>query len=331
MDIKIAVLSSGGDAPGMNAAIRSVVRTAAYYNIEVYGVYYGYNGLIDNDLIKMRVDLVANIIQRGGTILKTARSDAFRKRAGRAQAYENLRKRAINVLVVIGGDGTFAGAQEFCKEYPDIRCVGIPATIDNDIIGTEYTIGFDTALNTAINAMDKIRDTADSHDRLFIVEVMGRNSGYIALYSAMATGATEVFIPEQKTDIDLFCRTFSDRRNRRKNVYIIVVGEGVYIGAEAGARGVEKILREKITGVTIKTAILGHIQRGGNPSALDRITASRMGYCAVKTILAGDTNKCTALVNQEIVARPFAQKQEEPLLSDKNALQKLEILRILAK
>ena len=222
---KIGVLTSGGDAPGMNAAIRAVVRTGLYHGIEMYGVMRGYNGMIEDDIVPMNSRSVANIIQRGGTILKTARSMEFLEPEGRKIAYNNLKKRGINGLVIIGGDGSFKGAQKFSNEF-DIPCIGLPGTIDKDIAGSDFTIGFDTAVNTAVEAIDKIRDTADAHDRLFIVEVMGRDAGYIALHSGIATGAENILIPETKTDIELLISSLSEKEKRQKLVNLVVVAEG---------------------------------------------------------------------------------------------------------
>lgn len=307
-NLKIAVLTSGGDAPGMNAAIRAVVRTAIYNNIEIYGAYYGYQGLINNEIIRLTSHLVANIISRGGTILKTARSAEFRTKEGRRLAYENLKNRGINALILIGGDGTFRGGRAFSEEYQDIRCVGIPATIDKDIVGTEYTIGFDTALNTVVEAVDKIRDTAESHSRLFIVEVMGRDAGHLALYSGVATGATEIFIPEAPTDLLTFAQKLIDYKQRRKEMHIVLVAEGANIGQDKGARAVFNMLRPLLPGFDIRLTTLGHMQRGGRPSGIDRICASRMGYAAVEALLQGMSNVSIGLVKGEIVHIPFSDK-----------------------
>src|SRR3954453_4919781 len=236
---KIGVLTSGGDSPGMNAAIRAVVRTGIYYGLDVYGIMRGYQGLIEDDIFKMESRSVANIIQRGGTILKTARCKIFHKPEGRKQAYDILKARGINGLVIIGGDGSFRGAVEFSKEF-DIPCIGLAGTIDNDIMGTDFTIGFDTAVNTAVEAIDKIRDTADAHDRLFIIEVMGRDAGYIALHSGIATGAENILIPEQKTDMDAIIKSLEEKERRKKLVNLIVVAEGEEFG---GANELAKIIK----------------------------------------------------------------------------------------
>src|ERR1044071_3742816 len=260
---RIAVLTSGGDSPGMNAAVRAVVRTGIYYGLEVYGVMRGYQGLVEDDIMKMQSRSVANIIQRGGTILKTARCKEFYTPEGRQKGYEVLKKRGINGMVVIGGDGSFKGAVAISKEC-DIPCIGIAGTIDKDIAGTDYTIGFDTAVNTAVEAIDKIRDTAYAHDRLFIVEVMGRDAGYIALHSGISIGAESVLIPERKTDIENVITRLMEQERRRKLVHIIVVAEGAALG---GAPEVARILKERLPHIDARISILGHIQRGGAPSA----------------------------------------------------------------
>src|SRR4051812_4818277 len=271
---KIGVLTSGGDSPGMNAAIRAVVRTGNYYGLEVFGIMRGYSGIIDNDIVPMHSRSVANIIQRGGTILKTARCKEFFTPEGRLKAYNNLKKLGVNGLVVIGGDGSFRGAHKLSEEF-DIPCIGLPGTIDKDIAGTDFTIGFDTAVNTAVEAIDKIRDTADAHDRLFIIEVMGRDAGYIALHSGIATGAENILIPERKTDIEELVSGLLEKERRKKLVNLIVVAEGDNFG---GAEDVAKHIKEKLPAADIRVCILGHIQRGGSPSCIDRLIASRMGY-----------------------------------------------------
>ena len=280
----------------MNAAIRAVVRTAIYYGLEVYGIMRGYQGLLENDIVKMESRSVANIIQRGGTILKTARCKAFMTPEGRKQAYENLKKRGIDALVIIGGDGSFRGAVEFSKEY-DIACIGLAGTIDKDIYGTDFTIGFDTAVNTAVEAIDKIRDTADAHDRLFIIEVMGRDAGYIALHSGIATGAENILIPEQKTDIEDLIKSLQEKERRKKLVNIIVVAEGEKFG---GANEVAKTIKERLPQTETRVCILGHIQRGGAPSCLDRLIASRMGYHAVECLLEGRHNVFVGIMNNKM-------------------------------
>lgn len=298
---KIGVLTSGGDSPGMNAAIRAVVRTGIYYGLDVYGIMRGYSGMVEDDIIKMESKSVANIIQKGGTILKTARCPEFREKSGRQKAYDNLKKRGINGLVIIGGDGSFNGAQRFSNEF-DIPCIGIPGTIDKDIAGTDYTIGFDTAVNTAVSAIDKIRDTMDAHDRLFVVEVMGRDAGYIALHSGLGTGAENILIPEKPTNMEMLVSTLSERERRKKLVNLVVVTEGDEYG---GAVGVQKILKEKLPAADIRVCILGHIQRGGAPSALDRYIASRMGYHAVRCLINGTHNVMVGIVHEGMLYTPL--------------------------
>jgi 6-phosphofructokinase 1 len=298
---KIGVLTSGGDAPGMNAAIRAVVRTGIYHGLEVYGIVRGYNGMIDDDIMPMDSRSVANIIQRGGTILKTARSMEFFEEEGRKKAYENLKKRGINGLVVIGGDGSFKGAQKFSNEF-DIPCIGLPGTIDKDIAGTDFTIGFDTAVNTAVEAIDKIRDTADAHDRLFVVEVMGRDAGYIALHSGIATGAENILIPETKTDIEAMIASLSEKEKRKKLVNILVVAEGEKFG---GANEIAAVVKNRLPNADVRVCILGHIQRGGSPSCLDRLIASRMGFHAVECLLNGTHNVMIGILNNKMHYTPL--------------------------
>jgi 6-phosphofructokinase 1 len=298
---KIGVMTSGGDAPGMNACIRAVVRTGIYHELEVFGITRGYAGMIDNDIHKMDSRSVANIIQRGGTILKTARCKEFMTPEGRKKAYQNLKKHGINGLIIIGGDGSFKGAQIFSNEF-DIPCIGIPGTIDKDIAGTDFTIGFDTAVNTAIEAIDKIRDTADAHDRLFIVEVMGRDAGYIALHSGIGTGAEHILIPERKTDVEEVIRSLQEKERRKKLVNIVVVAEGDDFG---GGTDLANLIKERIPAFDVRVAILGHIQRGGSPSNMDRLIASRMGYSAVECLLEGRHNVMVGIVNNKMHFTPL--------------------------
>jgi 6-phosphofructokinase 1 len=320
---KLAVLTSGGDSPGMNAAIRAVVRTGIYNGLEVFGVMRGYNGMIEDDIFKMESRSVANIIQRGGTILKCARSNEFREHAGREIAYQNLKKRGIEGLVVIGGDGSFKGAQIFSNEF-DIPCIGLPGTIDKDIAGTDFTIGFDTAVNTAVEAIDKIRDTADAHDRLFIVEVMGRDAGYIALHSGIATGAENILIPETKTDIEELINSLSEKEKRRKLVNLVVVAEGDEFG---GGNEIARIVKTRLPNIDTRVCILGHIQRGGSPTCLDRLIASRMGYHAVESLIQGRYNVMVGIVNNKLYYTPLdhAIKAKQKL-----SAQWLKIVKILA-
>ena len=293
---KIGVLTSGGDSPGMNAAIRAVVRTGIYHGMEMYGIMRGYQGLIEDDIVKMETRSVANIIQRGGTILKTARCKEFYEYEGRKKAYKNLKKRGINGLVIIGGDGSFRGAVKFSQEF-DIPCIGIAGTIDKDIHGTDFTIGFDTAVNTAVEAIDKIRDTMDAHDRVFIIEVMGRDAGYIALHSGIATGAENILIPERKTEIKDLIASLQEKERRKKLVNLIVVAEGDDFG---GANEVQKIIQDELPNSEIRVCILGHIQRGGSPSCLDRLIASRMGYQAVECLREGRHNVFVGILNNKM-------------------------------
>lgn len=297
---KIAVLTSGGDAPGMNAAIRAIVRTGIYNKIEVYGVMYGFRGMIRGDIFRMDTKSVANIIQRGGTILKTARSKEFYEYEGREKAYRQLKKNSIDGVVVIGGDGSFKGALAFNEEF-NIPCIGLPGTIDKDIAGTDFTIGFDTAVNTAVEAIDKIRDTADAHDRLFVVEVMGRDAGYIALHSGIATGAEHILIPEHETSIENIINALLANERRQKLVNIIVVAEGEAFGAT----GLANALREKVPNIDTRVCILGHIQRGGSPTCMDRLIASRLGFAAVEALAKGKSSCMIGLVNNKIHYTPL--------------------------
>ena len=307
-------MTSGGDSPGMNAAIRAVVRTAIYYKMEVFGIRRGYQGMIEGDVFKMETTDVSNIIQRGGTILKTARSKDFMTAEGRAKAYEQLKKNGIEALVLIGGDGTFRGANVFFEQYP-IPAVGLPGTIDKDLAGTDFTIGFDTAVNTAVEAIDKIRDTADAHNRMFVVEVMGRDAGYIALHSGIACGAEDILIPELKTDINLVIQKIKEDVRRRKNVHLLVVAEGDDFG---GAEDVKKALLKDLPDADVRVCILGHIQRGGAPSVADRVLASRLGFAAVNALRDGKHQVMAGQINNEIVFTPFAEvvKQKANIPAD---------------
>jgi len=296
----IGVFTSGGDSPGMNAAIRAVVRTGLYYGLKVTGIYRGYDGMISGDFHLMERKSVANIIQRGGTILKTARSEEFRTAEGRKRAYEQLKKHNVDAIVAIGGDGTFTGANIFYDEYK-VPVIGLPGTIDNDLIGTDFTIGYDTAINTVIDAVDKIRDTAESHDRLFIVEVMGRDSGLIALRSGIGTGAEAILIPETKTDIKALLNRLETSR-KDKSSKIIIVAEGDDAG---GAFEIAKSVKEKFPGIDTRVSILGHIQRGGPPSCMDRVLASRLGVAAVESLMEGRNREMIGIVNGKIHFTPF--------------------------
>lgn len=299
---RIAVFTSGGDAPGMNAAIRAVVRTASYYDLHVYGIKRGYQGMIDNNIKRLEARDVGNIIQRGGTILKTARSEEFRTAEGRAKAYDSLRAHRIEACVAIGGDGTYTGAKVFSEEY-NIPFIGIPGTIDNDIFGTDYTIGYDTAINTAIEAIDRIRDTADSHNRLFFVEVMGRHAGFIALSAGVGGGAGAIMLPETNTTIDDLCSLLKKGVYNNKMFSIVVVAEG---NKNGNAIELAKKVDEQFKFYDSKVTIIGHLQRGGSPTALDRVLASRLGFKAVEILMEGQKNVALGVVNDQVIATPFA-------------------------
>ncbi len=298
----IAVFTSGGDAPGMNAHIRAVVRTALYYGIEVFGVRRGYEGLIDGDIFPMSKTDVSNILQLGGTVLFTARSARFMTVEGRARAYANLKRHGIEGIVACGGNGTFTGAKVFMHEYPDLQIVGTPGTIDNDLYGTDYTIGYDTAVNTAMNAIDNIKDTANSHDRIFFVEVMGRDAGFIALRSAIATGAEAVLVPEALTDLNKLVASMNDNYNIKKRASIVIVSEG---DEEGGAYEVVEKIKDRLLSKDIRVTILGHVQRGGRPSAADRFLASRLGLEAVRALMEGKKGVMIGQSGQNISYTPF--------------------------
>jgi 6-phosphofructokinase 1 len=298
---KIAVFTSGGDSPGMNACIRAVVRTCVYNNVQVSGIYRGYEGLIDGDLVEMNTKSVANIIQRGGTILKTARSQRFLEKEWRKVAFENLQKNNIEGIVAIGGDGTFKGAHVFGEEY-NIPIVGAAGTIDNDLVGTDFTIGYDTAINTVVQAVDKIRDTAASHDRLFVVEVMGRDAGFIALRSGIGVGAEAILVPETKTYIPQLLAKLEKGRRGDKSSGIIIVAEGDDSG---GAYNVAKSITDKFPNYDVRVSILGHIQRGGSPTAMERVLASRLGYECVLALINGKKNVMVGIVDKKVCYTPF--------------------------
>ncbi len=311
---KVAVFTSGGDAPGMNACIRAAVRGAIYYQTEVFGIRYGYDGMIKGNIFQMNSHSVSNIVQKGGTILKSARSAEFKTREGRQMAFEQLQKFGIEGLIAIGGDGTFTGAKLFYEEY-GIPTVGAPGTIDNDLYGTDITIGFDTAVNTALEAIDKIRDTADSHDRVFFIEVMGRDSGYIAIQSGIGGGAEIVLVPETLTTIDDVINTLTQGWNRSKTSSIVVVAEG---DEEGSAFEISQKVKKVIPDKDIKVTTLGHIQRGGNPSAQDRIIGSRMGLGAIQGLLNGEKNCMAGIINDKLVFTSFddAINKNKPLNPD---------------
>jgi 6-phosphofructokinase 1 len=298
---KIAVLTSGGDSPGMNACIRAVVRTGLYHDLKVYGIMEGYNGMIKGQIVPMKRNSVSHILHRGGTILKSARSQEFMTPEGRQKAYDNLQKHGIDALIVIGGNGTFTGASVFMSEF-DFPIMGAPGTIDNDLYGTDMTIGFDTALNTVMEAVDKIRDTADSHNRLFFIEVMGRDAGFIALRSGIACGAAEIMIPETVTYIDDLIETLEEQQRNNVHSGIIIVAEG---DEEGGAFTVAEKVKKKYQHYDTRVTVLGHIQRGGSPTSYDRILASTLGYEAVNALLAGRKGEMVGIVNKDMVYIPF--------------------------
>ena len=297
----IGVYTSGGDAPGMNACVRAVVRTAIYHGLNVKGIMRGYEGMISGEIIDLDRQSVANLIQRGGTFLKTARSAEFMTPEGRKKAYDNVIANGIDALVCIGGNGSYTGAKIFTEEY-GIPCIGLPGTIDNDLYGTDYTIGYDTAINTALDAIDKIRDTAHSHERVFIVEVMGRDSGFIALDVAIAGGAEGALIPEDIEDWDKVIKHFSREGKRQKSFSIIVVAEG---DEQGGALILEKKLADIYPDLKIRSTILGHVQRGGSPSARDRILASRLGSEAVKALIDGQKSITVGIINDQVSYTAF--------------------------
>ena len=322
---RIAVFTSGGDAPGMNACIRAVVRGAVYHGIEVFGIRRGYNGMINGDIFQMSSHSVSNIVQRGGTILKSARSKEFMTPEGRVKAHEQLQKFGIEGLVAIGGNGTFTGATLFFDEY-GIPTVGAPGTIDNDLYGTDYTIGFDTAVNTALEAIDKIRDTADSHDRIFFIEVMGRDSGYIAIQSGIAGGAELVMVPEVLTPISEVVETLKAGWSRQKSSSIIIVAEGEEEGNAAEIA--EKIRAQVQPDIDMRVTTLGHIQRGGIPTAYDRILASRLGLGALEGLMNGEKNVMAGVVNNELVYTPFRDTIRLPKPINEDLLRMVKILSV---
>lgn len=296
---KIAVMTSGGDAPGMNAAIRAVVRSCAYYSLGCVGIYRGYEGLIEDDIVDLGARSVNNIINKGGTILKSARSAEFRTKEGRKKAYENLVQREVDALVVIGGDGSFTGAVNFNEEF-GFPVVGIPGTIDNDIFGTTHTLGYDTALNTAVEAIDKIRDTASSHNRLFFVEVMGRDAGFIALNAGVGAGAEEILIPEEDLGLERMLESLERSRRAGKSSSIVVVAEGDKSGKNVYE--LAKYVEENLPEYDVRVSILGHMQRGGSPSCFDRVLASRLGVKAVELLLDGKTNLMVGLKDNLVIS-----------------------------
>ena len=298
---KIGVFTSGGDSPGMNAAIRAVVRSALYYNLEVVGIKRGYEGMILGEFEDMNRKSVANIIQRGGTILRTARSAEFKTKEGREKAYQQLKSRNVDALVAIGGDGTFTGAKVFGEEF-NLPILGLPGTIDNDLFGTDFTIGYDTAINNVVEAVDRIRDTAESHSRLFIVEVMGRDCGLIALRSGIGVGAESIFIPETKTDMEaMMHRLEISRKDKMSKILIVAEGEG----DSGGAVELAQRVKQRFPQYDTRVSILGHIQRGGKPTCMDRVLASRLGVAAVESLMAGRRNEMVGLLNGKIAFTSF--------------------------
>jgi 6-phosphofructokinase 1 len=322
---KIAVFTSGGDSPGMNACVRAVVRTSIFHGLDIYGIYYGYEGMIKGNIKKMQSHSVSNIIQRGGTILKSARSAEFHSKEGRKKAFDQLQLHGIEGIVAIGGDGTFTGARIFYEEF-GIPIVGCAGTIDNDLYGTDYTIGFDTAVNTALEAIDKIRDTAAAHDRIFFIEVMGRDSGYIAVECGIGGGAEFVMVPETKTDLKLIVKSLTNLR-KSKSSSIIVVAEG---DEEGTAEYIMDKVKIKINDKDkeFKVTTLGHIQRGGNPTARDRVLASRCGMAAVEGLIRGESNCMAGVVNGNVLFTPFEDCVSKLKPINDDHLRLIEILSI---
>ena len=321
---RIAVFTSGGDAPGMNAAIRSVVRTAGYHDLHVFGIHRGYDGMIKGNIKRLERRDVGNIMHRGGTMLKTARSEEFRTPEGRKQAYDTLIAHDIDACVAIGGNGTYTGADIFMKEY-DIPFVGLPGTIDNDIYGTDFSIGFDTAINTAVEAVDKIRDTADSHNRLFFIEVMGRNSGYIALHTGIGSGASSIFLPEIDDSIEELSNMLTRSARRKKLFNLVIVAEGNKNGnAMEIADKIKKLNPEYDTKVTI----IGHLQRGGAPSCQDRVLSARLGFAAVNALLNGKFGVALGVTNDKISYTPFIDAITKSKRLNKDLVKMAEILAL---
>ena len=307
----IGILTSGGDAPGMNAALRAVTRAAIFNGIKVMAIMRGYRGMVTNEIVEFKTQNVSNIIQHGGTIVKTARCDEFKTKEGRQLAYDNIRSHGIDALVVLGGDGTFTGARIFAQEF-NFPIVGVPCTIDNDLYGTDFTIGYDTALNTVIEAVDKIRDTASSHERLFFVEVMGRDAGFLALNAAIASGAEAAVIPEVSIKDDMLSEVIKNGFRKSKNSSIVLVAES---DATGGAQGVADRVKKEHPEYDVRVVVLGHMQRGGSPSAQDRILASRMGAAAIEALLEEQRNLMVGIVNDEIVYVPFTKaiRDDKPI------------------
>lgn len=320
----IGVLTSGGDAPGMNAAIRAVTRTAIYHGVAVKGIKRGYRGLVTNEIVEMKSQSVSNIIQQGGTILKTARCKEFTTPEGRKRAYDSMSAAAIDALVVIGGDGSIAGARDFAAEY-DVPVVALPGTIDNDLSGTDATIGYDTALNTIMEAIDRLRDTATSHERLFFVEVMGHTAGYLALNGAIASGAEAAIIPEMETEVDQLAELISNGFRKSKNSAIVLVAENPQTG---GALGLAERVKKEFPQYDARVTILGHLQRGGSPTSLDRILASRLGESAVRALMEGQRNVMIGVRNSQIVYVPFSKAIQHDKGINRDYVELVRILSI---
>ncbi|PZR19192.1 MAG: 6-phosphofructokinase [Flavobacterium psychrophilum] len=322
---KIGVLTSGGDSPGMNAAIRAVVRTCAFHNVECAGIYRGYQGMIEGDFKEMGARSVNNIINKGGTILKSARSMEFMTPEGRKKAYENLKNNGIDALVVIGGNGSFTGALLFNSEF-NFPVIGIPGTIDNDIYGTSHTLGYDTALNTVVEVIDKIRDTASSHNRLFFIEVMGRDAGHIALNAGIGAGAEEILIPEEDMGLDRLIDSLKKSKASGKSSSIVVIAEGDRIGKNAFE--LKEYVDENMPEYDVRVSILGHMQRGGSPSCFDRVLASRLGVKAVETLLEGQSNYMVGLIKDEVALTPLEQAVKGKSQIDKELIRVSDIVSI---
>ncbi|MGF1555208.1 6-phosphofructokinase [Paucihalobacter sp.] len=322
---KIGVMTSGGDSPGMNAAIRSVVRACVYHNIECYGIYRGYEGMIEGDFILLNARSVKGIINKGGTILKSARSKDFRTYEGRKKAHEQLTKAGIDALVVIGGDGSFTGAMIFSDEF-DYHVIGIPGTIDNDIFGTTHTLGFDTACNTVVDVIDKIRDTASSHNRLFFVEVMGRDAGHIALNVGVGAGAEEILIPEEDLGLDRLLESLRRSKQSGKSSSIVIVAEGDKIGKSVFE--LKDYVEAHMTEYEVRVSVLGHMQRGGSPSCFDRVLASRMGVKAVESLLEGKNKYMVGLIKDQMTLTPLEKAIKGQSKIDLELLRVSDILTI---
>ncbi|SHG33782.1 6-phosphofructokinase [Flavobacterium segetis] len=320
---KVGVLTSGGDSPGMNAAIRSVVRTCAYHNIECIGIYRGYQGMIEGDFKEMGPRSVNNIVNKGGTILKSARSSEFKTAEGRHKAHENLLKAGVDALVVIGGDGTFTGALLFNKEF-DFPIMGIPGTIDNDIFGTSHTLGYDTALNTVVEVIDKIRDTASSHNRLFFVEVMGRDAGHIALNAGIGAGAEEILIPEEDLGLERLLESLQKSKASGKSSSIVVIAEGDKIGKNVFE--LKDYVEANLPEYDVRVSVLGHMQRGGSPSCFDRVLASRLGVKAVESLIDGKSNFMVGLQNDAVSLTPLEQAIKGKTMIDRELLRVSDIM-----